>query len=113
MPTNIFGERMVKSFLDVIVLAQLSRDPQHGYALVQQIRNNTGVLIGAGVMYPLLYELEDKGLIKGEWTSPERRTRRVYAITQSGRSLLAEAFESIERILAQFRSPIALAKRLK
>lgn len=106
MPKNPSVERTVKSFLDVIVLALLTRGPNHGYAIVQEIFDRTGILIGAGVMYPLLYELEDNSLIDGKWTSPERRTRKVYAVTQKGRTLLSEGLQSIERMLGEFEHSV-------
>ncbi len=106
MPKNPSVERTVKNFLDVIVLALLSRGPRHGYALVQEISDRTGVLVGAGVMYPLLYELEDNRLIEGKWTSPERRTRKVYAVTQKGRTLLRDGLQSIERMLGEFERSV-------
>ena len=36
-------------------------------------------------MYPLLRELESRGLIEGRWEHPERRSRRYYAITAEGK----------------------------
>ena len=35
-------------------------------------------------MYPLLRQLEARGLIEGEWEHPERRSRRFYRITDDG-----------------------------
>ncbi len=106
MPKEQLVERTVKGFLDIMVLALLTRGPDHGYYLVKEISDRTGVRIGAGVMYPLLYELEDNRLIKGKWTSPERRTRRVYAVTQKGRTLLQEGLKSIERMLGEFERSV-------
>jgi DNA-binding PadR family transcriptional regulator len=36
-------------------------------------------------MYPLLREMEGRGLIDGSWEHPDRRTRRYYSITPTGR----------------------------
>ena len=35
-------------------------------------------------MYPLLRQLESRGLIEGKWEHPERRSRRYYSITEEG-----------------------------
>ena len=45
-----------------------------------------GVLsVNPNTMYPLLRQLEARGLIEGQWEHPERRSRRYYAITEEGR----------------------------
>jgi DNA-binding PadR family transcriptional regulator len=35
-------------------------------------------------MYPLLRALEAKGLVRGEWEHPDRRSRRFYRLTPTG-----------------------------
>jgi DNA-binding PadR family transcriptional regulator len=35
-------------------------------------------------MYPLLRQLENRGLVAGEWEHPERRSRRFYRLTDAG-----------------------------
>lgn len=37
-----------------------------------------------GMIYPLLRELEQEGLVKGKWDDPTKKTRRVYWITITG-----------------------------
>jgi DNA-binding PadR family transcriptional regulator len=41
--------------------------------------------VNPNTMYPLLRQLEQRGLIEGKWEHPERRTRRYYSITAAGR----------------------------
>jgi PadR family transcriptional regulator len=46
-----------------------------------------GVLvINPNTMYPLLRDLEGRGLIEGTWEHPDRRSRRYYAITDAGQA---------------------------
>jgi DNA-binding PadR family transcriptional regulator len=53
-------------------------------------------------MYPLLRQLEARGLVQGEWEHPERRSRRFYRITDTGRAerdrLAREVGERLRRI---------------
>ena len=42
------------------------------------------LLINPNTMYPLLRDLEGRGLIEGRWEHPDRRSRRYYAITDAG-----------------------------
>jgi DNA-binding PadR family transcriptional regulator len=47
--------------------------------------------VNAGSLYPALYRLEQRGLLKAEWAESEtgRRTK-VYSLTAAGRKQLAE-----------------------
>lgn len=63
---RIVSERMVKSFLDLFVLAILNGGSRHGYDIMRQLKAWTGARIGPGTLYPLLYELEDWELVSAE-----------------------------------------------
>ncbi len=93
------SERMVKSFLDLFILSLLNGGSKHGYELMQELKFKTGTRIGAGTLYPLLYELEDRKLVTGEWMSPTRRSRKVYKITDQGERYCEQGFKGIDRLL--------------
>jgi DNA-binding PadR family transcriptional regulator len=42
--------------------------------------------VNPNTMYPLLRQLEERGLIEGSWEHPERRSRRYYSLTGEGES---------------------------
>jgi PadR family transcriptional regulator PadR len=90
---------MVKSFLDLFVLSLLNGGSKHGYEIMQDLKNKTGARIGAGTLYPLLYELEERKLVTAEWVSPTRRNRRVYKITDQGERHCSQGFKGIEQVL--------------
>ncbi|MBL0926821.1 MAG: helix-turn-helix transcriptional regulator [Phycisphaerales bacterium] len=82
------------------VLKLLERRAMYGYELVESLAARTqGVLdMGQSTLYPLLYNLEAKGLIESFWDTAESgRERRYYRLTGDGRKHLAEAAK-------QFRS---------
>ena len=58
--------------------------------------------VNPNTMYPLLRSLEAEGHVAGEWEHPERRSRRFYRITRSGRGerdrLAAELRPRLDRI---------------
>lgn len=75
------------------VLKTLERGPRYGYELVEALsRQTSGVLaLGQSTLYPLLYNLEAKGLIEANWReSDSGRERKYYSLTKSGRKRLAE-----------------------
>lgn len=100
--TKAVAERMVKSFLDLFVLDLLNDGAKHGYEIMRELKRRTGTGIGAGTLYPLLYELEELQLVSAEWVSPTRRSRRVYKITEKGEKYREQGFRGIDLLL---RSP--------
>lgn len=87
-----FESQLLKGVAPVVVLQVLSRGPMYGYELSQAIeqRSEDVLTLGKGTLYPLLYNLEAKRLIKGKWeTSSSGRERRYYSITSKGQTELA------------------------
>lgn len=69
-----------------------SQGEMYGYELVEALSATTnGVLaMGQSTLYPLLYNLEAKGLTRGHWRSTDSgRQRKYYALTDRGRGRLA------------------------
>jgi len=79
----------------VAVLRLLQRTGEmYGYELVEALdRHSGGVLaMGQSTLYPLLYNLEAKGLVKSHWKTAGGgggRDRKYYALTDRGRKRLA------------------------
>lgn len=99
------SERFVKSFLDLFVLDLLDNSPKHGYELMKELKSRTGARIGAGTLYPLLYELEERKLVAGEWNSPNRRSRKIYKITEPGSKYKKQGFKGIGLLVRTSDAP--------
>jgi PadR family transcriptional regulator PadR len=87
-----FESQLLKGVAPVVVLEVLSRGPMYGYELSEAIERRSAEILtlGRGTLYPLLYNLEAKKLIKGRWeTPPSGRRRRYYSITSKGKTELA------------------------
>ena len=84
----IFSRR--GGLLPLYVLHLLDQEPRYGNELMNIIAERTagGWSANPGAIYPLLNDLEEYGLIAGEWEDPQRRTVRRYTITESGRDEL-------------------------
>ena len=61
-------------------------------------------------MYPLLRGLESDGFIEGQWEHPQKRSRRMYTLTDSGRGEYARLKEALEPFLDQIVRSITLIK---
>ncbi|MBX3358592.1 MAG: helix-turn-helix transcriptional regulator [Phycisphaeraceae bacterium] len=76
----------------VAVLKLLHRGEMYGYQLVEALsQRSDGVLaMGQSTLYPLLYNLEAKGLVEAAWREAESgRDRKYYRLTDKGRKRLA------------------------
>lgn len=83
------------------VLHLLSARPMYGYQLVEALATRTdGVLaMGQSTLYPMLYNLEAKGLIEAEWREAENgRDRKYYALTSKGKKQLKAELEQWNRL---------------
>ncbi len=76
-------ERFVKKHLEVITLSLLLRSPMCGYDLIRTIYHRHHTFLSQGTVYPLLYDLERRGLL-GIVRSESPRSK-VYALTDHGR----------------------------
>jgi PadR family transcriptional regulator PadR len=81
------GELRKRDILPMLVLHFMKDDPSYGNQLIERISSVThGVVsVNPNTMYPLLRQLEGRGLIEGKWEHPERRSRRYYSLTAAGR----------------------------
>jgi PadR family transcriptional regulator PadR len=74
-----------------VVLLLLHQKEMYGYELVEALAQRTdGVLaMGQSTLYPLLYNLEGKGLIRATWrTGSSGRRRKYYSLTAQGAARL-------------------------
>jgi PadR family transcriptional regulator, regulatory protein PadR len=81
--------------LPLLVLHFLSRSPRYGNDIMRELEQFTGGawVSNPGAIYPLLRWMEHRGLVTGEWEDPDRRTRRIYTLTESGHREYARARE--------------------
>lgn len=83
--------------LAVYVLHLLAEKPRHGNDIMRQIEQRTlgSWTSNPGAIYPLLGFMEEKGLVQSQWEGPDKRTRRIYHITEEG----GRELESLRRIM--------------
>ena len=96
-----FESQLLKGIAPAVVLEILSRGPMYGYELSQAIEQRSGdiLTLGKGTLYPLLYNLEAKRLVKGKWEEAESgRKRRYYSITSKGKAQLAKQKEQLREL---------------
>lgn len=89
-----FLQQMKKGALELLVLALICRQPAYGYELLNLLAKQSGGLFALkeGTLYPILYRLEDAGLIEAKWKQGEGRTapKKVYTATGAGEAELKQ-----------------------
>lgn len=79
----------------LLVLASLADGAKHGYAITQDVAEQTGVQLGPGTLYGAITRLEERGLI--EALPPEDR-RRPYRLTGAGEQALADTVRQLRQV---------------
>ncbi len=83
---------MMRGAGPVAVLKLLEPAEMYGYELVQALdERSKGVLgMGQSTLYPMLYNLQAKGLIASRWLDGDSgRRRKYYRLTRKGQKRLA------------------------
>jgi PadR family transcriptional regulator, regulatory protein PadR len=107
------GEIRRRDVFPLLVLHLIADERQYGNRLIEEIERITEGVISANpnTIYPLLRELEARGMIKGDWEHPDRRTRRYYSITAAGRRELRRLLVELEPFLDSVIRSVTLIKR--
>ncbi|KPV63994.1 MAG: Transcriptional regulator PadR-like family protein [Candidatus Bathyarchaeota archaeon BA1] len=63
----------IRGFSRSIILWLVSQKPTSGYGVLKEIKRLTGQTFHPGVVYPLLYELEEEGFTIGDWVQRGRK----------------------------------------
>ena len=76
--------RTIKTFMDMLILAELQEKPLSGYDIIGLVHKRFNVLVSSGTVYSLLYSLERDGLIVAD----NDNRKRVYNLTDAGKQTL-------------------------
>ena len=76
-------EHFVKRHLETLVLSMLRQNQMCGYDVIRTIYQRYHTFLSQGTVYPLLYSLEDKGLLSVVKSDSPRS--KVYALTEEGK----------------------------
>ncbi len=90
----------------LLILTSLADGPKHGYAIMTDVAEFSGVQMEPGTLYGALSRLERRG-----WVLPlaAQERRRPYQITAAGESVLAEQLASMQQIVRIGRQRTATA----
>lgn len=105
--------KLARGMLELIVLSVIEQNPSYGYGIIKSLRHDYGVYFGPSTVYPLLGIMEEKGLIKSNWKTPENskdKPRKMYTLTHNGSGFLRSYHQEFEMIVRRIefnhRSPV-------
>lgn len=100
----------------MLILQNLQWGAQHGYAISNAIRANSGDLlqVETGSLYPALHRLEKQGWVKSEWKLTEANQRaKFYRLTPAGRKQLlserdrwSQMVDAIAAVMNPAKAPV-------
>ena len=79
--------------LEMMLLHILAEEPTYGYELLSRLNERSGGRFETkeGTLYPVLYRLEEAGMVVPEWEQPARGVpRKIYRLTEAGQERLVE-----------------------
>ena len=112
-PSDAFGADIRRrDVFPLLVLHLVAQEPTYGNRLIDSIEDLTEgtISVNPNTMYPLLRELEGQGHIEGRWELPDRRTRRFYSITPTGRREYKRLRTEVEPFLDTVIRSVSLIK---
>lgn len=85
---------MKKGVLEMLVLQLLLEKEKYGYQLICELKEKSGgmFLLKEGTLYPILYRMEDDGLVVSRWSEPKGKevSKKYYRLAEEGKDTLAE-----------------------
>ncbi|HZN10742.1 MAG TPA: PadR family transcriptional regulator [Blastocatellia bacterium] len=89
----MLDQEVKRGSTEMLIMALVEERARHGYEIAKLIEQRSeGVLqFHVASLYPLLYRLEKRGLIRGRWVEKAgQRRRRYYSLTAEGKKVVAE-----------------------
>lgn len=81
-------QQLKKGVLEMLVLEVICQGSTYGYELMASLKSRSEDLFSLkeGTLYPILYRLEDDGMILSAWSQGEGRTapKKMYSATEKG-----------------------------
>jgi DNA-binding PadR family transcriptional regulator len=90
--TKPIRSKIARGSAELAILALLARQALYGFEIAKRIEEDTGgaLRFNLASLYPMLYELEKRGWVKGRWEANRvGRDRRYYYLTPAGKRKLA------------------------
>lgn len=82
------------------ILHHACREPIFGLGMIQELARH-GYRLSPGTLYPIMHNLEKKGLLRSQESLAGGKIRRVYSATRSGRKALVAAKQRVRELFGE------------
>ena len=87
-----YERQLEKGILEILVLQLLLKEKMYGYQMILCMKEKSQGMfeMKEGTLYPILYRLEDDGLVESQWSVPQNKesSRKYYCLTEKGKEQL-------------------------
>ncbi|HXG10406.1 MAG TPA: PadR family transcriptional regulator [Gemmataceae bacterium] len=87
-------------FIRLHILYHAAKEPTYGAEITEELVRH-GYRLSQGTLYPTLHALEALGYLRCETRFVQGRRRKYYRATAAGRSVLAEARQKLQELVAE------------
>ena len=108
----MLDRELKKGSAELLILSLVEARPRHGYEISKLIeRRSEGALrFNVASLYPLLYRLEKRGWLQGQWVEKAgQRRRRYYRLTPAGKKVLAAQRDGWQEFVGAINRIIGIA----
>jgi len=92
----------IRGTIRTIVLKLLSdKRRMYGYEITQRVKelSEGKITLTYGALYPILYKLEDEGLLATSSEIVENRARKYYSLTNKGKEIAIEKVSELQKFV--------------
>ncbi len=94
-------QHIIRNLLEIKLLRIIQTQPIWGYKIKKQVEADFNVKLRHGALYPALNTLKKKGFLESKTQKKGRRARKVYAITENGKTYLQTYYSTITELLGE------------
>ena len=94
----MIDKSLVSGSTAMLLLKLLSEQDMYGYEMIETLRQRSQNVfeLKAGTLYPLLHNMETKGLLRVYEKEVTGKVRKYYSITREGKKILSQKREECE-----------------
>jgi len=81
-----FRKKILLGIIDILILNWIKKQPICGQDIMKIVLSNFNVCLGSGTLYPILYNLQNKGFIESKLYNK----KKIYFLTKKGKTTSAE-----------------------
>lgn len=93
-------QNLYSGLIRLHILHHACKEPIFGLGMIQELAHH-GYRLSPGTLYPIMHNLEKKGLLRSQESLAAGKIRRVYTATRSGRKALEVAKERVRELFGE------------